>query len=154
MSRISNLIELFIKELMEDANNEVVEIQRNELANYFNCAPSQINYVLTTRFSIDKGYIIDSRRGGGGYIRIVKIHMDKNKYMKLLLEEVGSAVTQMKAETIIHKLLERNMITEREHRIMLSAVSDKVIHTAPSIKDELRASLLKNMLITLLRDEG
>ena len=72
MAKMSDLIEVFIKELLEDSVGDPVEIQRNELAGYFKCAPSQINYVLTTRFSMDKGYLIESQRGGGGSIKIIK----------------------------------------------------------------------------------
>lgn len=75
MAKMSDLIEMFIKELLEDNSSDMIEIQRNELASYFKCAPSQINYVLTTRFSMDKGYLIESQRGGGGSIKIVHRHV-------------------------------------------------------------------------------
>jgi transcriptional regulator of stress and heat shock response len=82
MAGLSNIIERFIIDMIKDANNGVIEIQRNEMAQKFECAPSQINYVLSTRFTPYKGYYIESRRGGGGYIKIikVKINEDKNKY--------------------------------------------------------------------------
>ncbi|MEW9122098.1 MAG: CtsR family transcriptional regulator [Thermotaleaceae bacterium] len=154
MSRISDVIEGFIKELLEDANNKSIEIQRNELANYFNCAPSQINYVLTTRFSIDKGYIIESRRGGGGYIKIVRANMDKNKFVRLLLEEIEDSISMMRAMTIISMIQEKNYITERERRIMAAAIGDRSIHVPPHIRDEVRARILKNMLMILFNQGG
>lgn len=76
MPRLSNIIEEFIKELLEETEDGIVEIQRNELADYFDCAPSQINYVLTTRFTPYMGYYVESRRGGGGYIKIVKVGIE------------------------------------------------------------------------------
>ena len=90
MARLSDMIEEFIKALLEESNGQL-ELQRNELADYFECAPSQINYVLATRFSLDRGYYIESRRGGGGYIRIIRLDMDNNDYiMYLLRERIGN----------------------------------------------------------------
>lgn len=149
MSRISNIIELFIKELLDESNNLAVEIQRNELADYFNCAPSQINYVLMTRFTVDKGYLIESRRGGGGYIKIVKVNIDKNQYLRMLMEDIGDVIGNMKAEAIIHRLLEKELISEREKRLMLAAISDRSINTPINLKDHIRANILKSMVATI-----
>jgi len=154
MTRISDIIEVFIKELLEDANDRGVEIQRNELANYFNCAPSQINYVLTTRFTLDKGYLIESRRGGGGHIKIVRMNVDRNTFVKILLEEITDTISKMKAAAIIDMLKERNIVTERESLIMAAALSDRSINTPINIKDEVRANLLKSMIITIFNYKG
>lgn len=153
MSKISDLIEVFIKELLEDTNNRVVEIQRNELASYFQCAPSQINYVLTTRFTLDKGYFIESRRGGGGYIKISKVDMDKHRYFKIFVDEIGNAVSKMKATFIIRILKEKELITDRESLIIAAAISDRSISTPINIKDEVRANLLKSMITVLFNDD-
>lgn len=150
MARLSDIIEIFIKELLKDANDRAVEIQRNELASYFDCAPSQINYVLTTRFTLDKGYLVESRRGGGGHIKIVKMNIDKNQYIKILLEQIGDAISKMKGASIINMLKERGFITEREALLMTVAISDRSINTPINIKDEVRANLLKRMVIALL----
>ncbi|MBB6217392.1 transcriptional regulator CtsR [Anaerosolibacter carboniphilus] len=149
MSRLSNIIEMFIKELLNDSNNLAVEIQRNELADYFHCAPSQINYVLMTRFTVDKGYLIESRRGGGGYIKIVKVNVDKNQYLRMLMDEIGDAIGKMKAEGIIHRLMEKDLISEREKRLMLAAISDRSINTPINLKDHIRANILKSMVATI-----
>lgn len=154
MARLSDLIEIFIKELLEDANNRTVEIQRNELANYFNCAPSQINYVLTTRFSVGKGYLIESRRGGGGNIKIVRIHSEQDKFMKVLMDEIGGAIGKMKAMSIINILKERGFITDRETSMMIGAISDRSIQTPVNIKDEVRANLLKSMIAAMFNYNG
>ncbi|WP_202976476.1 CtsR family transcriptional regulator [Anaerophilus nitritogenes] len=154
MARISDLIEIFIKELLEDANNRSIEIQRNELASYFNCAPSQINYVLTTRFTLDKGYLIESRRGGGGHIKIVQTHIDKNQYVNLLLHEIGESISSMKAEAIIDFLTDKKIITEREKDMMKAAINDRSISTPMNIKDEIRANLLKSMIVSIFNFKG
>ena len=84
--RLSDTIEQFIKTMLTHDENEI-ELKRNELAEYFNCAPSQINYVLATRFTPDHGYLIQSRRGGGGYIRIFRMQQDTSEQLVYLLEE-------------------------------------------------------------------
>jgi len=154
MARISDIIELFIKELLDEAHNQSVEIQRNELANYFKCAPSQINYVLTTRFSLDNGYLIESKRGGGGYIKIVQINIDQEQHIKLILDQVGNSIGKMKATGIINVLKNREHITERERMIMMAAISDRSINTPINIKDDIRANVLKGMIIGLFNDCG
>lgn len=154
MSRISDIIEGFIKELLESANNQAVEIQRNELANYFNCAPSQINYVLTTRFTLDKGYIIESRRGGGGYIKILQLNIDKNQLLRLLLEEINESISMMRAAAIVSMLKEKRFISDREAEIIAAAISDRSINVPMNIKDTVRAAILKNILMVLFHYGG
>lgn len=149
MSRISDIIEGFIKELLEGANNQAIEIQRNELANYFNCAPSQINYVLTTRFTLDKGYVIESRRGGGGYIKIIQLNIDKNQLLRMLLEQINESISMMRAAAMISMLKEKGWISDREERIIAAALSDRSINVPMNIKDTVRAGILKNVLMVL-----
>lgn len=149
MANISDIIEIFIKDLLGEANDQVIEIQRNELANYFKCAPSQINYVLTTRFSIDKGYMIESRRGGGGFIKIIQKDMAKDRYIEGLMVEVGNSIGRLKAIQIIQMLYKKNIIAPMEVEIMKAAVSDRSIQSPINIKNEIRANILKNMMLAL-----
>ena len=146
MAQLSDSIEQFIKDLMtEDAR---VELRRNELAQHFGCAPSQINYVLATRFSVDHGYIIESRRGGGGYVRILRMETrGENNLLELLLERVGNSIDEETAAAIISNIMERKVITPGEASLMRSAVSRNALALPVSTKDVLRASVLKNMLI-------
>jgi transcriptional regulator CtsR len=151
MARLSDIIESFIKDMLEDGDKNVLEIQRNELANTFNCAPSQINYVLTTRFTTDRGYYIESRRGGGGCIRIMKINIDKNDYIReVIWNNIGSEINQQLAEDYISLFLERGYITERESLLMRGAINDKTLLLPQSIRDQVRAQILKTMLITVI----
>lgn len=152
MSKVSDIIELFIKELLDGNINKTIEIQRNELANYFKCAPSQINYVLATRFSIDKGYIIESQRGGGGCIKIIKMEIDKEMYIAEMIREIGDSISNLKAQQLIQLLLEKKLITERESKIMISAISDRSIQSPLNIKNEIRANILKSMLLVLYKN--
>lgn len=152
MSNISDLIEQYLKRLLEQAGQGQIEIQRNELAIQFSCVPSQINYVLSTRFSTEHGYMVESRRGGGGFVRIVKLELDDRSvlinYMNRL---IGEDITQQGAVGIISRLLEEGLITRRESEIMKAAVYRDVLRTALPNRDKLRASILKAMLIAILK---
>ena len=151
MAQLSDSIVHFIKELMrEDAH---VELRRNELAQHFGCAPSQINYVLATRFSVDHGYIIESRRGGGGYVRIVRMQSrGEPDLLGMLLNRVGNSLDEETACAIISNLRERNMITDREAALMRSAASRNALALPISAKDVLRAAVFRNMLIQVFRN--
>lgn len=151
MAQLSDNIEQFIKELMrEDAH---IELRRNELAQHFGCAPSQINYVLATRFSLDHGYIIESRRGGGGYVRIVRMQSrSEPDFLEMLLNRVGNSVDEDTANAIISNLFERKMVTENEAALMRSAVSRNALALPISAKDVLRAAVFRNMLIQVFKN--
>lgn len=151
VARLSDIIEGFIKSMLEQSDEDILEIQRNELASHFGCAPSQINYVLMTRFTADKGYYIESRRGGGGSIRITRVSLDTNDYLnRLLSESIGQSVTQYNAEQYVDTLLEHELVTEREAALMKAVINDKSINTQFQDRDTIRASLLKAMLLVIL----
>ena len=151
MAQLSDAIEHFIKELMEE--DKQIEVKRNELAQHFGCAPSQINYVLATRFSVDHGYIIESRRGGGGYVRIVRMTQGANDNMlETLLKRVGTSIDEESANAIIACMHERKLITRREALLMRSAVAKNALQLPVSSKDVLRASVLRNLLAQVFRN--
>lgn len=151
MAQLSDSIEQFIKELMnEDAH---IELRRNELAQHFGCAPSQINYVLATRFSVDHGYIIESRRGGGGYVRIVRMETRGEKnLLETLLERVGNSVDEETAMAIISNLFERKLVTKNEALLMKAAVSRNALALPINAKDVLRAAVFRNMLMQVFKN--
>ncbi len=151
MPRLSNLIEKFIKEMLNEAEDGIIEIGRNEIAERFGCAPSQINYVLTTRFTPYHGYYIESRRGGGGYIKIMKVTIKEPERKNLIKEAVGESITKNKAYDIIKGLREQNVISEREETIMKAAIEDMALSIVNVDKNKLRADILKNMLLVLFR---
>ena len=154
MAVLSDNIEKFIKSMMDDYHG-MIELQRNELADYFSCAPSQINYVLATRFSPEKCYIIESRRGGGGYIRVVRLKLDDrhDRLLALIREKLGKgSISQRDAETLISGLLDTEIIDKTQARLLRAAVSEKALQV-PVTKDRLRASILKEMLLALLAEE-
>lgn len=151
--RLSDSIEQFIKTMLAQEEQEV-ELKRNELAEYFGCAPSQINYVLATRFTPDHGYIIESRRGGGGYIRIFRMQQDTGKQLVYLLNErIGDSVSALSANHLIQQLQEREIVTPNEAAIMTAAVSAQSLSLPlpEALKDALRAKILKSMLLEAAR---
>ncbi len=152
MANISDVIEQFILKTMGD--DESVDISRNELASFFSCAPSQINYVLETRFTIDKGFVKESRRGGGGFIKISKINLDNDEYVSnLILESVGDELSQKRLSQILDKLKNENIISQKEKEIIFSALSDSSLAMPFTIKDNIRAKSFKNVLTTLMKQK-
>lgn len=153
MSVLSDHIENFIKELMTEEEG-TAELQRNELAQKFNCAPSQINYVLTTRFSPGRGYIIESRRGGGGYIRVIRVNMDRCDYISQIIDRnLNQAINMRQAAELIEGLKETGIIGKDMKNVMLAAVSDRALSAVPEYRNELRSEVLKQMLTSVLLRE-
>ena len=146
--RMSDIIEEFIKELF-DEGNELVEIQRNELAEQFNCVPSQINYVISTRFKPSQGYYVESKRGGGGHITIKKVSNTKSDYIMHIINNIGKEITASEVDVIISDFLTYNIITKTEAKLLKVATSDNVLALPKEIRDELRARIFKNMLINI-----
>ncbi|MEG0493139.1 MAG: CtsR family transcriptional regulator [Clostridia bacterium] len=152
--RLSDTIEQFIKAMLTQEDPEV-ELKRNELAEYFNCAPSQINYVLATRFTPDHGYVIESRRGGGGYIRIFRIEQDTSEQLLYMLHErIGDSIDLHSAAHLICQLIERGLVTPSKGALMQSALSTQALGLPiPEImKNALRAHILKSMLQEIAKD--
>ncbi|MDR5659908.1 CtsR family transcriptional regulator [Serpentinicella sp. ANB-PHB4] len=151
MPRMSDVIEAFIKELFQEGSYQTVEIQRNELAKYFDCAPSQISYVLTTRFTLGQGYRIDSQKGGGGHIRISRILVDTNaQAYRIICDQIGSEISKNQAEALLRHLYEQKHINVRELNIIKAAIDDQVISTPLNIKDKLRAKIMKSIIAVVL----
>lgn len=151
--RLSDAIENFIKTMLTQDAPEI-ELKRNELAEYFGCAPSQINYVLATRFTPDHGYLIESRRGGGGYIRIFRMQQDTREQLLYMLEErIGDSVDAISAGHLIQQLKEREVVTEKEAALMLAAVSPQALSlpVPADMKNAMRAKILKTMLFEVAR---
>ena len=150
MRNISDIIEGYLKEVIELDEQGHIEIKRNELAKQFACAPSQINYVINTRFTTEHGYYVESKRGGGGYIRILRvtIHSKKN-----LLDEmgtqIGNEIAQTNAERIIYRLLEEAIVSEREAILMKAAMDRTTLQLPLPVRDEIRARIMKAMLQTI-----
>ena len=147
--RLSDLREQYIKELMSE-NEDYTEFGRNELAQHFNCVPSQINYVITTRFSPERGYYVESRRGGGGNIKIKRVDITKNKYIMHVINSIDNVITQQEADIIINNLIDYDFISSETAKLMKIATNDKVLNLPLEYKDLTRTRILKNMLINII----
>jgi len=146
--RMSDIIEEFIKELLQDENDSI-EIQRNELAEQFNCVPSQINYVISTRFKPSQGYYVESRRGGGGHITIKKMNNSNEEYRMHIINNIGSKLTAHEVDILINDLLTYNIVNAKDAKLLKVATSDNVLRLPKETKDEVRARIFKNMLLNI-----
>jgi transcriptional regulator CtsR len=152
LRNISDIIEQYIKQILKANPEGPIEIQRNDLADRFNCVPSQINYVISTRFTFEKGYLVESKRGGGGYIRIRKLDLDADSpLLQTITQLVGSQISQREAEGVIARLLDEKLITDREARMLQAAVHRDVLQLFIPERDKLRANLLSAMLTMILK---
>ena len=145
--RMSDIIEEFIKELFD--NEDIIEIQRNELAEQFNCVPSQINYVISTRFKPSQGYYVESKRGGGGHITIKKVNNTKSDYIMHIINNIGAEISSNEVDVLISDFLTYNILNTKEAKLLKAATSDNVLQLDKKIKDKVRARILKNMLLNL-----
>ena len=146
---LSDIIENYIMEEMR--KQEEVELKRSEIAQKFNCVPSQINYVISTRFIPELGYYVESRRGGGGYIKICKINLDKSEHISELLSKIGSTMSQSVVNVYLRELLRYNIIDDRNAQLISAALSDKSLNQVDKLKrDSVRADIFKNIIINLI----
>jgi transcriptional regulator CtsR len=151
LRNISDLIEHYLKQILHSSSEGAVEIQRRDLAEKFSCVPSQINYVIGTRFTLEKGYYVESKRGGGGYIRIQRVDLPSLETVQRHIgQTVGDQIDQTAAEGLIYQLEEARFLSEREAHMLRTAVSREVLALKLPVRDEIRAKLLKAMLIALL----
>jgi transcriptional regulator CtsR len=151
MRNISDIIEQYLKNILHTSPSGLVEIQRNDLADQFQCVPSQINYVISTRFSLEKGFVVESKRGGGGYIRIQKVDMPKqNGILEHILRTVRDQIDQDSAEGLIYQLEDAGYVNTREANLLKAAVSRESLLVKLPLRDQVRAIMLKNMLVSLL----
>lgn len=153
--RLSDAIEQFIKEMMQqEQQRQEIDLKRNELAEYFHCAPSQINYVLSTRFTPDHGYVTSSQRGGGGYIRIVRIVRTEGEQMRYLLNDrIGEALSAAECQTLCMQLAEAGMVSREDALLMCAATAQSALSVPlpENVKDALRSRILRSMLLRVVQ---
>ncbi|GEK92131.1 CtsR family transcriptional regulator [Alkalibacterium kapii] len=149
---MTDIIEAYLKKVLKQ--KEQVEIRRSEIAERFDCVPSQINYVINTRFTIQKGYLVESKRGGGGYIRIIKVQvLDEVDMLNTMIEIIGNNITERDAKSVVQRLYDDKIITKREAKLMIVAM-DKSLYTGDRVTDNrVRANLLRSMLANLSYEE-
>lgn len=147
--RMSDLITERIIKMLEESSDNVAEIQRNEFAALMGCVPSQINYVLSSRFTPEHGYIIDSRRGGGGYIKISRVKLSRSSALMHIVNAIGNVIDSMSARIVVENCVQSGLVSVDTAKLLQSAISDSVMRTLPiEYRDYMRAALLKQMLLT------
>jgi len=148
--RMSDLVARYINDILEEQNG-AAEIRRNELATTLGCVPSQINYVITSRFTPEQGYIVESRRGGGGYIRITRINTTRSGAIMHIVNAIGQTLDKATAEVMLNNMLDRGVIDARSARLMAAAMGERSYASVPQQhRDAVRAAVFKNMLLTLI----
>jgi len=148
MSILSDSIEAFIKSMIGE-DDQLLELQRNELAQYFKCAPSQINYVLATRFTLEHGYCVESKRGGGGYVKVFRVRHDPGSLPKMMLGLIEEGLSFRKVAALLGNLREHGFLTLREERLLATIMSDKAMHLPLQIQDQIRANMMRAVLEAL-----
>ena len=147
--RLSDIIAAEINRMLEESGNNTAEIQRNDFASQIGCVPSQINYVLSSRFIPEHGYMVESRRGGGGYIRITKVSLDGSSALMHLVNAIGKEIDDATVRIILDNCCNGNILTESTAKLMYSAVSTPVMREIPVVlRDVVRAATLKQMLLS------
>ena len=143
---ISDIIEAYLKKILAD--NEQIEIRRSEIAKLFNCVPSQINYVINTRFTEQRGYVVNSKRGGGGDIRIVKVQfLDDRDFLEALINNIDSRISQNDTLAIIQKLYDEEILSQKEGNLILAAMSPQTLAlNDKQLEEQLRAQILVAVL--------
>jgi transcriptional regulator CtsR len=153
MGNLADRIEKYLKHILEETEEGYITLQRGVLADEFSCAPSQINYVLDTRFTIERGYMVESRRGGGGYLRIVRLVVSPQSHFQLTMRQlIGEQLTHKQALGLIARLLDEQILTLREAAIVRAVLSRACLGDVPE-QDRLRAALMKHILATLCRED-
>lgn len=145
---ISDLIAQFLQQELEGTDGGVLEVQRSDLAQRFNCVPSQINYVMSTRFSPEHGYIVESRRGGNGYIRITRVQVDRQTLLMHVINELGDSLDLPSARAILGNLVQSGALDADVGRTLLICIGDRGLDQVPrQYRDAVRADLVKQVLI-------
>ena len=155
MSNLVNRIERHLKALLEQSPEGIVELQRNDLAVDFGCAPSQINYVLSTRFTVQHGYLVESRRGGGGFVRLIRISLERvRQFEDVLRQTIGDSISQAVAEGLIMRLMEEEFLTPREALMLRRIIDRSTLQLEVQQRDRIRAKILRAALLCICEDDG
>ena len=146
---MSDMIEEYLKNALKDEGR--IEIQRNEIAELFNCVPSQINYVINTRFTVQHGYSVESKRGGGGYIRIIKVQVNnESDFLNDMGQIIGNHMSEKEGQVVIETLYEHDMLTYREAQMMLAALEQQNYSGNLILDNQIRANVLLSMIKLLV----
>ncbi|GAB6172317.1 CtsR family transcriptional regulator [Paradesulfitobacterium aromaticivorans] len=154
MGNLADRIEEYLKRILEQTDEGYIILQRSVLADVFSCAPSQINYVLDTRFTVERGYLVESRRGGGGHLRIVRLVLSTDgQFEQVMRQLVGDQLTPERAFGLIERLQEEGLLSGREAAVLKTVFSRESLDKEVANPDVIRARLMKRILTTLARED-
>ena len=146
---ISDIIEEFIINTLNE--DDFIELSRNDLAKFFSCVPSQINYVLNTRFTVNRGFMVESQRGGGGYIKLMRVQDNNNNFLTNVLELCNQPLTVVQANQLLENMHKRKLIDEREMDLIKSSVSPRALNNPINMDNVIRANILKQIVLELMK---
>lgn len=146
---ISDIIEEFIKKSLDD--DDFIELSRNDLAKFFSCVPSQINYVLNTRFTVNNGFVVESQRGGGGYIKVVKMQDTNNNFLLNCLEICKNPLNYTQAVQLLNQMEAKKIINSKENELLKSAITPKALNTPINIDNQLRSNIISQVVVKLMQ---
>ena len=149
---ISDIIEEFIMSSLDD--DDFIEISRNDLAKFFSCVPSQINYVLNTRFTVNRGFLVESQRGGGGYIKLMRVQDNNSNFLNNALQICNQPINVIQANQLLSNLQERDLISNREAEIIKASINSKALNNPLNIENIIRANVLKQVILELMKYKG
>lgn len=147
-----DVIEMYIKALLDESMDNAVQLRRNELAQHFGCAPSQINYVIQTRFNPQRGYITESQRGGGGFIRLIRLDLDNLEKILSAFERLEEEVSQRQALDFLSWLQQQELIDNREAQMMAAIMDREVLDIPASVRRKLRYRILWAMVEAIFKE--
>ena len=146
---ISDIIEEFIMSSLDD--DSFIELSRNDLAKFFSCVPSQINYVLNTRFTVNRGFVVESQRGGGGYIKVVRVQDNSSNFLANALEICSQPITAVQGNQLLEQMQNRKLISLRDMELLKTAISAKSLNNPINIDNKLRANILAQVIIETMK---
>lgn len=146
---VSDLIEEFIMSSLDD--DAFIELSRNDLAKFFSCVPSQINYVLNTRFTVNRGFVVESQRGGGGYIKVVKVQDNNSNFLQNCLNICSQPLTFIEASQLLGHMLDRKLITAREMELIKSTISAKALNNPINMDNKIRSNIMQQVIIETMK---
>lgn len=145
---LSDHIAALIEQMLDDGGGSA-DVKRNDLAAKIGCVPSQINYVITSRFTPERGYVTESRRGGGGYIRIVRVEMTKNQYLMHFFQAIGDTIDEKTAGVYLRNLTDHGFLTRGEAAIAAHTIA--ALDKCPAeLRGEVRADIMKHIVMAIV----
>ena len=146
---ISDIIEEFIMSSLDD--DSFIELSRNDLAKFFSCVPSQINYVLNTRFTVNRGFVVESQRGGGGYIKVVRVQDNNSNFLNNAFQICSNPITVIEGNQLLEQMKNRGLISEREMELLKSAISNKSLNNPINIDNKLRSNIMQQVIMETMK---